>query len=524
MLATLIIVFREVIEAALVLSIVAAATKGIAGRTRWLVLGVVAGLAGAALVAGFAGTIAGALEGSGQEVFNACVLFVAVAMLGWHNVWMNSHGRELAAEMKAVGHDVAVGTRPLYAVAIVVGMAVLREGSEVVLFLYGVASGGVGASGLLIGGAAGVVAGAALGFALYFGLLNLSTSMLFRVTSWLILLLAAGMAAQGANFLVQANILPSLGRAVWDTSWLLTEQNLFGQLLHTLIGYTSRPSGIQLVFYVATLLIIGGAMKLYSGVSKNAVKTAALCVLGVAAGTALAPVGTARAGEFTVYAPYVEKGEAEVEYQGFRTFDGDPSKDNAQGHEVGLGYGVTDYWSTEFSGNWTKDAGGTTHFDATEWENIFQLTEQGRYFADFGLYAEYEHVRNRSNDADEIAFGPLIAKDIGQTSNTINVIFERQLGAHAEGGVGLTYRLQSRWRLDPLFEPAIEAYGEFGRVNDFEAGRDQEHRIGPAFQGAVAAPAGLPGKLRYDVGYLFGVTQATSDGTLKATLEYELAI
>lgn len=263
MLATLVIVFREVIEAALVLGIVAAATKGVAGRNRWLAAGVAAGIFGAIAVATFAGTIAGALQGSGQEVFNASVLFIAVAMLGWHNVWMNSHGRELAEQMNAVGHDVAVGTRPLYAVAIVVGMAVLREGSEVVLFLYGIASGGVSASGLLAGGLVGVAAGTALGFALYFGLLNLSTRRLFSVTSWLILLLAAGMAAQGANFLDQAGFLPSLGRGLWDTSWLLTEQSLVGQLLHTLVGYTARPSGIQLLFYVATLAVIGGAMKLY---------------------------------------------------------------------------------------------------------------------------------------------------------------------------------------------------------------------------------------------------------------------
>lgn len=524
MLATLVIVFREVIEAALVLSIVAAATKGVAGRNRWLVLGVAGGLAGAALVAAFAGTIAGMLEGSGQEVFNASVLFVAVAMLGWHNVWMNSHGRELAAEMKAVGHDVAVGTRPLYAVAIVVGMAVLREGSEVVLFLYGIASGGVGASGLLIGGAVGVVAGAALGFALYFGLLNLSTRRLFSVTSWLILLLAAGMAAQGANYLVQANILPSLGRSIWDTSWLLTEQNIFGQLLHTLIGYTARPSGIQLVFYVGTLVVIGGAMKIYGGASRRAAGGIAACLLCGFAIAVSAPGGKAEAGEFKVYSPYVEKGEVETEYQGYRTFDGDSSKDNEQAHKVGLGYGVTDYWSTEFSGAWKKDASGTTHFDATEWENIFQLTDQGRYFADFGLLVEYEHVRDRAGDADELAFGPLIAKEIGQTTNTINVILERQLGAHAEGGLGLTYRLQSRWRLDPLFEPAVEAYGEFGRINNFDPHDEQRHMVGPAVQGAIDHLGPLPGKLRYDVGYLFGVTSGTPDGTLKTVLEYELFI
>jgi len=271
MLATLIIVFREVLEAALIVSIVAAATKGVAGRGRWLSAGIVGGLAGASLVAIFASAISNAVEGTGQEIFNASVLFLAVVMLGWHNVWMGSHGRQLAIEMKEVGHDVTVGTKPLYALAIVVGAAVMREGSEVVLFLNGIASGGVGNSAMLAGGLLGIAAGGALGFALYFGLLRLSLNMLFRVTGWMILLLAAGMAAQGAKFLVQGGFLPPLGGIMWNSSWLLSESSLIGQTLHTLIGYTARPLPIQAIFYVATLLVIGGLMKIVgNGVSSKA--------------------------------------------------------------------------------------------------------------------------------------------------------------------------------------------------------------------------------------------------------------
>lgn len=271
MFATLIIVFREVLEAALIVSIVAAATKGVAGRGRWLGAGIVAGLAGASLVAAFASAISNSLQGAGQEIFNASVLFLAVIMLGWHNVWMGSHGRQLATEMKEVGHDVTVGTKPLYALAVVVGAAVMREGSEVVLFLNGIASGGVGNSAMLAGGLLGIVAGGALGFALYFGLLRLSLNMLFRVTGWMILLLAAGMAAQGAKFLVQGGFLPPLGGFMWNTSWLLSENSLVGQTLHTLIGYTARPLPVQAIFYVATLVVIGGLMKIVGdGVSNKA--------------------------------------------------------------------------------------------------------------------------------------------------------------------------------------------------------------------------------------------------------------
>ena len=182
-------------------------------------------------------------------------------MLGWHNIWMSRHGRELAAESTRIGAEVRAGSRPLYALAMVCGIAVLREGSEVVLFLYGIAiAGGSSRIGMATGGALGVVAGAIAGAAIYFGLLKIPLRYLFSTTSWLILLLAAGMASQGAAFLAAADMLPSLGNDRWDTSVILTENSLVGQLAHVLIGYTARPAGIQIVFYVATLLVIGSLM------------------------------------------------------------------------------------------------------------------------------------------------------------------------------------------------------------------------------------------------------------------------
>src|SRR5690348_11131995 len=262
MLPTALIVFREVLEAALVVGIVLAASQGVPRRAAWVGAGVAAGIGGAALVAGFAEQIASALAGIGQELFNAAVLFTAVAMLGWHNIWMGRHGRELAIEAGDVGKLVRSGARPLHALAVVVGLAVLREGSELVLFLYSiVAANGTDAVSFGLGFALGVAAGSGVGALLYFGLLRIPLKHLFTVTSWLILLLAAGMAAQGAAFLVQADVLPPLGNGVWDTSWLLTEHSIPGQVLHALIGYVARPTGIQLAFYAATLLVIGALMR-----------------------------------------------------------------------------------------------------------------------------------------------------------------------------------------------------------------------------------------------------------------------
>ena len=256
MLGALIIVFREVLEAGLIVGIVLAATQGVAGRGRWIWLGIGAGVVGAALVAVFAGAISQAFEGAGQELFNASVLGVAVVMLMWHNAWMARHGREIAAEMRQIGADVSEGAKPLTALAVVVGLAVLREGSEVVLFLYGIMASGTSGMSLLTGGVLGIAAGAAFTALTYFGLLAIPNRYIFAVTSWLIALLAAGMAAQSVQFLNNGGILTVLDRTVWDTSWLLSEGSLFGHLLRTLIGYTERPSELQLVVYLATLAVM----------------------------------------------------------------------------------------------------------------------------------------------------------------------------------------------------------------------------------------------------------------------------
>jgi high-affinity iron transporter len=271
MLGSAVIVFRETLEAALIVSIVMAATVGIPARNRWVGAGVASGILGAVLVAAFAATIAAAAAGMGQEIFNAAVLLTAVVMLGWHTVWMASHGRALAAEVNAVGRAVAGGTRPLWALAVVVGVAVLREGSETVLFLYGIAAGGQdGAAGMLSGGLVGVAAGALLGAALYLGLLRIPMRHLFAVTNWMVMLLAAGMAAQAASFLVQADLLPTLGDALWDTSFLVSDDSLAGRLLHTLVGYVSVPTGIQVLFWAATLAAIGLAAQAIGGRSTPA--------------------------------------------------------------------------------------------------------------------------------------------------------------------------------------------------------------------------------------------------------------
>ena len=273
MLASLIVVFRETIEAGLIVGIVLAATRGVPQRNRWVAYGIAGGVFGACLLAAFADSISNALEGMGQELFNVGVLSLAVVMLIWHIVWMALHVREMVAELKTVSAEVIAGRRTLAGLALVVGIAVLREGSETVLFLYGIAVAGSDTSAtMLMGGCAGLLAGVATAAMMYLGLLKIPARYLFQTTSWLIALLAAGMASQAALFLQQAQIVSVLQQTIWDSSNIVSDNELIGKILHTLIGYTAQPNGLQLVAYAATLLVIYVLTKLFGGVSSAKAK------------------------------------------------------------------------------------------------------------------------------------------------------------------------------------------------------------------------------------------------------------
>lgn len=261
MFAAALIVFRESLEASLIISIMAAATRGIPSRGRWMVSGVLAGLLGAALVASSMEGISMLASGIGQELFNAGVLTLAVGMLAWHNIWMSVHGREMAAQAQNAARAISEGTRERSVIFLVVALAVLREGSETVLFLYGLATGSEeGLRTTITGGLSGLAAGTLVGGLLYAGLLRIPLRWFFSITGILVLLLAASMASQVARNLIQADLLPSLGAPLWDTSALLSQSSAAGTLLHGLIGYDAQPAGMQLLFYVVVLVAIASGM------------------------------------------------------------------------------------------------------------------------------------------------------------------------------------------------------------------------------------------------------------------------
>lgn len=509
MLASALVIFREVLEAALIVGIIMAATHGLHRRGFWVGVGILGGLGGAVVIALFANVIAAAAAGMGQELLNAAILFTAVGVLGWSIVWMRRHGRELSNHARNVGQGVSEGAVPIHMLAVVVGLSVLREGAEAVLFLYGIAaSSGDSAALLLLGGLLGLAGGAAIGYLMYLGLIRIAARHLFGVTSWLLALLAAGLASQGAGQLVGAGFLPPIMPSVWDTSAVLSEGNLLGQILHTLVGYDSRPALIQVLFYAATLATIALMMRVADRRTfprKGAVTAVVLAAL-VLPGTALAGA--------KVYSPTVELGEFGVEIRGdARINRGETDKVQDQIYE--LEYGVTPWWKTAIFAELEQERGDELGYAATAWENIFQLTEPGEAWVDTGLYLEYE--RGHVESPDKLEGKLLLEKQFGPTVETVNLIVEKEVGGYSDPGAKFEYAARAKYRFKPYIEPAIEAYGDIGHID--QPPSRQEHRLGPVALGTIPLASRIA--LYYELGWLFGLTNASPDHSFKWLLEFE---
>ena len=223
-----------------------------------------------------------------------------------------------------------------------------------------------------------------------------------------------------------------------------------------------------------------------------------------------------------LYTPYVEQGEWEVEYFGNRSMDKNSSKDNAQAHELSVGYAPTAFWRAEVAVIYEKEPQDRVKFEAWEVENIFQLTQQGEYWMDVGALVAFEHTP-QSSAPDAMEARVLLAKNSGKFSHVFNAILGKEVGPGPKAGVEATLLWSSRYSYSQYFEPGFEISSSLGEVKNMGGFEDQQHAIGPAVYGKVPLHfAGQYDALKYRVGYLFGVSDTARDGEAVAQLEYEL--
>ncbi len=256
MLPTAIVVFREMLEIVLILGILFVAVNGLKNRGIYIATGLALGIVGSCMVALFAEGISNLADGLGQEYFNAIIMFSAVLLISSTVIWMKRHGREITRKSKELASGIKAGDKSPVLLSLVIALTILREGSEIVLFVYSsIIAGSASISALFTGAILGAVAGAATGTLFYFGLMKISQRKLFTVTGWMLVLLCAGLSAQGAKYLIAADLLPTLTPELWDTSWLLSDDSILGKILSALVGYTARPSGMEMLFFFSTLFV-----------------------------------------------------------------------------------------------------------------------------------------------------------------------------------------------------------------------------------------------------------------------------
>jgi hypothetical protein len=253
-------------------------------------------------------------------------------------------------------------------------------------------------------------------------------------------------------------------------------------------------------------------------------------VFGLATVLALLAPLAARA-DFHIRSPSeIDLGELEIEHNGAASFDRKPEKSGAQSYTIEFGTGLTSWWHSEIELGFNRDPGfnQSTLVDAVVTENTFQLTEPGEAFADFGFYVEYGQALTTGRNAgpNAVMFGPLIAKDIGRTTTTVNLFLTRELGPNQDThGLDFSWAAQTRWNLWAPLSPAVEIYGDSGVLGRSPGLSQQQVRAGPVALGELGLRQlglGNAGKIKYEVGWLFGATEATPQGTLRWRLELEI--
>lgn len=257
MISSFVIVFREMLEMVIVMGVLMAATRGLAGAWGRIGAGALLGLAGAIFFGVFMVQLEASFEGKGEFIFNAAVLATASLLVAWTVFWMTQHGRELSQRMQQLGNSVRQGAMPKTALLVVACSAVMREGSEAAFFLLGAAQ-SVASDGwsMLFGGLLGGGSALLIGMLIYLGLVRIPVHRLFSVAGWLLMLLAASMASEATWNLVTINWLPPLVDPLWNSSTLLSQESTLGQFLHILIGYNDRPSALQVIVFIFSLSVM----------------------------------------------------------------------------------------------------------------------------------------------------------------------------------------------------------------------------------------------------------------------------
>lgn len=260
-----VVVFRECLEIALLFGVILAATKPIHKSRVYVIMGALIGLVAAAFFAFFAGGITSSYNELGDEIVDSIVILFTALMISWTVVWMQGYSKKIRQNLSELSENINAGLASKMSLVLMVSTVILREGIEIILFVYSISSAGqIAIHDCILGFGLGALAGVATGTVIYLGLVKYAGKYIFSISTVMLTLIAAGLSAEAAGILTSSGIIEVFSEQVWDTSWVVGDGSLLGKLLNITLGYDSRPNGMQLIFYCSSILITFLMLKLRS--------------------------------------------------------------------------------------------------------------------------------------------------------------------------------------------------------------------------------------------------------------------
>lgn len=257
------IVWRESLEAVLVVGILYAWVRrnAVARATTYLWGGVAGGIALAAALALAIFSVQSQLGGEALEYFQTAIIVIAAALIVQMVLWMRRHGRELARTLQASASE-AAGSGRLLGLAALAAIAVGREGAETVIFLYGLGleRGGTDLAAYLGAAAGGLAAALLTAWAMWQGALLMSWSAFFRVTGFILLLLASALVVNAVERLIGMEVLPGLVDPLWDLSGVLDDSAGVGNVVAAFTGWRARPALLTVLVWSCYWLALAAVL------------------------------------------------------------------------------------------------------------------------------------------------------------------------------------------------------------------------------------------------------------------------
>jgi high-affinity iron transporter len=248
------VIFRECLEISLLLAIILAVTKSVDNSRFFVVLGAIIGVILSAFVAMGANFITQYFSYLGDEILDSIIILSTAILINWTVIWMQGYNHKIKNHFSQISKDITAGIASKLTIVLVVASTILREGIEIILFVYSIVSvGKLPVNDYLIGLFAGMSFGFLSGYVIYKGLIQYAGKYIFQISTILLTFVAAGLAAEGAGILTSCGLVEFGSNILWDSSYFVNNNSMVGKVLKIIIGYDARPNLLQIIFYLASI-------------------------------------------------------------------------------------------------------------------------------------------------------------------------------------------------------------------------------------------------------------------------------